>query len=109
MTGSSSPTWLDEPCPPWCVRDHEEDDHPEDRYHQSEPSLFVGVAGSGDQVPVTASLAPLTLGIRLGCHVGEARAWVVIESLETRHPRMVLTEEAAAALRQALEHQLARR
>ncbi len=108
VTGSSSPTWLDEPCPPWCVRDHEEDDHPEDRYHQSEPSLFAAIAGSGDQVPMTASLAPLTLGIHLGRHVGETRAWVVIESLETRHPRMVLTEEAAVALQQQLEHQLAR-
>lgn len=108
MTGSAAPTWLGEPCPPWCVRTHLEDDHPEDRHHQSEPSLFAAIAGDGDQVPMTASLAPLTLGIRLGRHVGEARAWVVIESLETRHPRLVLSEEAAGALRHQLEHQLAR-
>lgn len=108
VTGRSTPTWLDEPCPPWCVRTHREDDHPEDRYHQSEPSLFAGVAGDGDQVPMTASLSPMTLGVRLGRHVGEAAAWVVIESLESRHPRLVLTAEAAVALRQGLEHQLAR-
>lgn len=108
VTGRNTPTWLDEPCPPWCVRTHLEDDHPEDRYHQSDPSFFTGVAGDGDQVPMTASLNPVTLGVRLGRHVGEAGAWVVIESLESRHPRLILTAEAAVALRQRLEHQLAR-
>ncbi|WP_182377222.1 hypothetical protein [Nocardioides sp. WS12] len=108
MTGSSTPTWLDEPCPPWCVRAHLEDDHPEDRYHQSEPSFFAGVAGAGDQVPLTASLTPLTLTIRIGRHVGEATPWVVIESLEARHPRLVLAEKAAFDLWQRLDHQLAR-
>lgn len=105
---SSTPTWLDEPCPSWCARAHREDDHPEDRYHQSEPSFFTGVAGTGDEVPLTASLTPLTLGIRIGRHLGEQSAWVVIEPLEARHPRLVLTEDAALDLRQRLTQQLRR-
>lgn len=107
VTDRSAPTWLDEPCPPWCARVHQEQDHPEDRYHQSEPSIFTGVAGAGDQVPVTASLRPLSLGIRLGRHVGDAEVWLAIETLEAPHPRLVLTETTAQVLLQRLDQQLA--
>lgn len=107
VAGRSAPTWLDEPCPPWCARVHLEEDHPEDRYHQSEPSIFGGVAGAGDQVPLTASLRPLSLGIRLGRHVGDAGVWLAIESLEASHPRLILTEVTAQALLQRLDQQLA--
>lgn len=27
--------WQTEPCPPWCTQDHRDDDHPDDRYHDS--------------------------------------------------------------------------
>lgn len=106
MTDRSTPTWLDGPCPAWCVRVHLEDDHPEDRYHQSEPSILAGVAGAGDQVPMTASLRPLTLGVRLGRHIGDGGVWLTIESLEAPQPRLVLTDATAQDLLQRLAQQL---
>lgn len=29
----SRPSWLLEECPPWCVAEHAEEDHPDDRQH----------------------------------------------------------------------------
>ena len=63
---AARPPWSKQPCPPWCTREHAADDHPEDRYHQSEPSILPVVAGAGDAVPVTTSLRALTLAVRLG-------------------------------------------
>lgn len=100
-------SWLDGPCPSWCVREHAEDDHPEDRYHQSEPSILPAVAGSGDTVPVTASLRSLTLAARAGRYADDDLTWVVVESLEDQQPRMVLTADTARRLVRALRTQLA--
>ncbi|KRB77165.1 hypothetical protein ASE01_10485 [Nocardioides sp. Root190] len=104
--GRTGPTWLGESCPSWCAREHGEDDHPEDRFHQSEPSLFPAVAGSGDTVPLAASMQAVTLGVRIGRQVGEDRTWLLIESLEHRRPRTVLTHETARALLHHLADQL---
>lgn len=102
---TARPPWPGEPCPPWCTRAHAPDDHPEDRYHQSEASLLPVVAGSGDTVPVTASLRPLTLVVRAGRYDG-GRTWLVIEATEDARPRMALTVDAARALAEALQVQL---
>ncbi len=107
MTGADAPTWLTERCPAWCARTHREEDHPEDRYHQSEPALFPAVAAAADTVPVTASLRPMTLGVRLGRHLGAPLTWVAVESAEARQPRLVLTEESARVLLDELGRQLA--
>ncbi|HWJ08411.1 MAG TPA: hypothetical protein VNS46_03490 [Nocardioides sp.] len=101
------PSWAGGPCPPWCVREHGEDDHPEDRYHQSEPSILSVVAGTGDTVPVTASLRSLTLAVRTGRYAGEELAWLVVEALEGPQPRLLLTADAARALARGLHEQLA--
>lgn len=106
MSGKTSPSWLDEPCPAWCARSHHEDDHPEDRYHQSEPSIFPAVAGPADQVPITASLSPANLSIRAGRYVGEVSTWIAVESLDELQPRIVLAEPAAWHLWGHLEAQL---
>lgn len=109
MSGDDERTrvsWLTEACPPWCTREHAEGDHPEDRYHQSEPSILTVVAGPGDAVPVTASLRPTTLALRAGRHLDDDLTWVVIESLEEPLPRLVLTADAARDLARALREQL---
>lgn len=103
---STEPTWLREPCPSWCAREHREDDHVEDRFHQSDPSFFPAVAGSGDAVPLSASMRALTLGIRIGRQVGDDRTWLVVEPLDEQRPRTVLTCETARALHHHLGHQL---
>lgn len=102
---AARPPWPDGRHPPWCSRDHDTADHPEDGYHQSEPLLLPVVAGAADTVPVTASLRPLTLVVRAGRYE-EERAWLVVEAEEEPRPRMALTLEAARALAAALLAQL---
>jgi hypothetical protein len=107
-TSPQTPTWLTEPCPSWCARDHHEHDHPEDRYHQSLPSVVPAVAGSAVNVPVTSSLQALDLVIRLGRYVGEATDWLVIEAAEQREPRLVITADSARLLVHHVAGQLRR-
>ncbi|TNM42800.1 hypothetical protein FHP29_07300 [Nocardioides albidus] len=97
----ATPSWLTTPCPSWCRRAHGEDDHPEDRYHQSESTILVAVAGSGDTVPVSASLVPVTLVVRVGQYP-DAATWVLVEPAEGRHPRIALSPESARDLAAAL-------
>ncbi|GAA4803299.1 DUF6907 domain-containing protein [Nocardioides caeni] len=106
MTTDDSPTWLTEPCPSWCARQHHEGDHPEDRFHQSTPSTIDAIAGTGDAVPLTSTLHACEIVVRRGRHVGDAREWLSIESAEHPQPRMALTAESAQSLTRALLIQL---
>ncbi|WP_244931802.1 hypothetical protein [Nocardioides sp. W7] len=101
-----TPSWLVEPCPPWCVREHREDDHPEDRYHQSQASHLPVVAGSTDTIPMTDSLEAVDVVVRRGRHLGEVVEWLAIESDDLRSLRLLLTVESATALTSALADQL---
>jgi hypothetical protein len=56
-------TWQSEPCPSWCARVHHDDDHPDDRYHDSTqlqvPSILMERdldAGPGQWVSVPEDL-----------------------------------------------------
>lgn len=102
------PTWQQLPCPDWCERMHEEDDHPEDRYHQSEPSFIPLTAATERTVPVTASLRNVDLLVRVGQYVDELIEWVVIEPLDMPQPRLVMTVESAHSLVRGLTEQLDR-
>jgi hypothetical protein len=102
------PTWLTEPCPPWCARDHREQDHPEDRYHQSAASIAPVIASTLPTVPLTASLEPIDLVVRIGRYVGDLAEWVAIEPLELVQPRLVLTVESTRQLVRHIDEQLAR-
>lgn len=99
------PSWLTGPCPAWCTRQHAEDDHPEDRYHQSQPTLAAAIAGTGDAVPVTASLQPATLAARAGRYADDDLTWLVVEPLEGR-PYLVITAASARGLVHVLQEQL---
>lgn len=92
------PSWLAEHCPPWCVREHQEDDHVEDRYHQDEPGLYPVIGGRADTVPITSSLAALELVVRRGRHVGESVTWIAVEAVDGAGPRLLLTLESAHLL-----------
>jgi hypothetical protein len=95
---TSTPTWLTETCPSWCVREHHEQDHPDDRYHQSETSFFPAVAAARDTVRVTVSMRGMDLTVWMGQYVGESLTWVVIEPDEARTPRLILSAESAISL-----------
>ncbi|WP_408896238.1 DUF6907 domain-containing protein [Nocardioides sp. R1-1] len=108
MVDTGVPSWLDEKCPRWCARTHCEDDHPEDRYHQSEATIFTARAGAGDDVPLNATIRPLELCIRTGRYVGERETWIVIEALEAARPRLLVTEQSARDLLHHLDRHLSR-
>ncbi len=103
MEHEDRPRWLAEPCPAWCTREHRDADHPEDRYHQSEASIVVGVQRTG---PETSGRAPLELAIWIGSDVDADAEWLTLEALEHAVPRIRLTIETATALRDQLDHQL---
>ena len=91
-TAPAQPSWLDTPCPEWCVRRHLEHDHPDDRLHQSEASVVPGVAG----VPSTDGLRrrlATDLVVVASQHVDEESPWVRIETADHGGPRLVLSAE----------------
>lgn len=100
------PSWLIEHCPTWCVRDHRESDHVEDRYHQDEPAFLPVVTGTTDAVPVTSSLEAVELVVRRGRHVGDQVTWVAVEAVDHPRPRLLLTVESARTLVAHLVRQL---
>jgi hypothetical protein len=102
------PSWQREPCPAWCVREHDEDDIPLDRYHQSEPSVLPVLASERPEEPHGNRFAPVDLTIRIGRYVGEVVDWVAIEPIALSAPRVVLTAESAHRLAQRVEEQLER-
>jgi len=105
---SAGPTWLDEACPSWCTRNHHERDHPEDRYHQSDPTMVTMTAGDGATIPVAESLETIDMLVLLGRYVGDTRTWLTVEPAERPAPRLVLTTESAGVLVECINDQLQR-
>ncbi|WP_370289681.1 hypothetical protein [Nocardioides sp.] len=91
------PTWLSEPCPTWCTREHLDDDHPDDRFHQSE-ARFVAAIASPAAVPDPAALASLDLVVRAGRHLGHDLTWIQVSAAEAAHPTLVLSLDSALLL-----------
>ncbi len=104
--GPPAPSWLVEPCPSWCAREHEETDHPEDRYHQSDPAVVPAIASTVVSVPVTASFEEVDLVIRRCRYVADSVEWMAIEGLKSVEPRLVLTSDSARVLLRVLAEQL---
>lgn len=102
------PEWPAEPCPGWCVREHDRLDHPDDRYHQSEASLVSGEAATRFTIPLTASLEELDLVVWVGRYAGECDDWLVIEPTEQPEPRLLITLETARGLLDQLSEQVTR-
>ena len=109
MASSDQPmSWSRERCPAWCAREHDERDHPEDRYHQSEPTYVPVLASRAPSVPATASLEALDLIVRVCRYDGDIVTWVAIEAADHPEPRLVLSLESARLLLHDLEEQLQR-
>lgn len=101
------PSWQQEPCPPWCVREHDEDDIALDRYHQGEPSVLPVLISTGPEEPRSATFESVDLTIRVGRYAGDLSDWVAIEPVQLTAPRMVLAAESADRLVQRLGQMLA--
>ncbi|MEX0428455.1 hypothetical protein AB3X52_12560 [Nocardioides sp. DS6] len=104
----AQPSWQRTPCPQWCARVHEEGDHPEDRYHQSEPTFFPAIVSTHATTPIMDSFEGIDMLARVCQYVDDVVAWVAIEPAERREPRLVLTVESAQLLERGLAAQLAR-
>lgn len=98
------PSWQDEPCPPWCIREHVEDDLVLDRYHQGEASTLSVMMSTDPGEPRAATFEAAELMIRVGRFDGERTSWVAIEPVS---PRMTLTAESARRLSQRIAAHLA--
>lgn len=100
---SGRPSWLLAPCPPWCTREHLEDDHPEDRTHEDDGVVITAVVGDIDPDTLRPSSRPVELVVRRFRSTSEEHPdWVAILDTEDTRTRLVLTEQSAARLRRAL-------
>lgn len=100
------PTWLDPACPPWCVREHLEDDHPDDRRHQSVEEVlpvvrgeFPGPEGSGPDGGPAVQENWLVVGHRAA---GGDSVWVHLGQEEGRQISIDLDRDSAQRLLDAL-------
>lgn len=101
MTGvqmhEERPTWLREPCPPWCTGEHWEGDHPDDRVHRSGLTTLAGFLARG-AVPTEFEEEPAHLVVQVLRPVGGATTWVQVREAEGAHHRLTLTSATARAL-----------
>lgn len=96
---TTTPRWLHEPCPPWCVSEHAEDDLPEDRFHDG--------AGTTVSVIVTESAAldqgsGAELLLHLFRKVGQPDDWLHVSAPEAGVRGFTITLESARRLGVAL-------
>lgn len=113
-TVSPTPTWLVHPCPEWCVREHAQGDHPEDRRHQSAEEVVVVVRGhfpgaEGTDPDAGPHAQEDWLVVAHGPTAGpparpavETAEWVHLGQVEVRAGALDLTRDSAERLRDAL-------
>jgi hypothetical protein len=95
-----------DPCPVWCRGDHAEDDHPDDRHHQSSTELVAVVTGSPMLEPEDQA-HPTSAAVRLVRRTGSDLTWVEAVSEEGPEVRLVITTESARRLVTTLSRLLA--
>lgn len=93
-------SWLDTPCPPWCQRIHQPDDHPDDRRHQSEGHLLALTLS--DRMPPRAPQAQEEVVLLADHGPGEQEIWIRLESVESPSVRLALTADSARDLADAI-------
>lgn len=104
----SRASWQTEPCPSWCVREHQDDDHPDDRYHDSDTTVVSAVmadrdrgGGSGSWTHETAELAIVT------SRYDDSTQLITFIGRDDRPDQhLIMTPESAGRLAQALTRHL---
>lgn len=103
---SARPSWLAGPCPHWCTRPHADGDHPEDRIHLDDGTVFVAVLGIVDPTTLQLRQQPTELVVQRRLDASEpvrSAPWVSIH--EAEGPMALhLSAESAELLRRALLH-----
>jgi len=93
------PSWQHEPCPPWCVTEHHEDDLLGDRFHDS-AGTYLTVSVPDEDAPAGTSAAELFLS-RFR-RVGEPEEWIHLEVDAHVQPGLTISPESARALARTL-------
>lgn len=112
-TGDASrrPDWLTEACPDWCIGEHEEHDHLEDRWHVSREARVPGlrlVERGGTAINdvdepreiAGLSIASASLHVVLTARVGVPVTWVYIGD-GSRHG-LTISRETVVVLAEVL-------
>jgi hypothetical protein len=95
----SRPKWLDEQCPSSCDRIHEESDHPEDRFHQAEPTVLPSIVRRSllpEDRPEACELLVMPVAL-----TDRPRPWIVLHESEGRSG-LILDRATAQRLQDAL-------
>lgn len=101
---SSRPSWQTDGCPMWCVSDHREEDFPEDRFHDSAPTVVPVIVPGDDtaRIPETTALHIVT-----SRRCGGTEDWIFIGQPDRACRGLTLSRESAHRLRTALSNHLA--
>lgn len=101
--------WQDSPCPSWCVREHNDDDHPDDRYHDSAVTEFGATVASRlpEQGPGQWQLDDADISIVTSVHACGSTAITFIGRGDDVTQSLTLTPESAEQLARSLAEHLA--
>jgi len=98
------PSWLTEPCPPWCTREHHEDDHPEDRIHQDDGVVIPVVLAEIDSATMRPTPRAVELVIRkVGPIADDRSTWISIQETEGPDNYLLLSEQSAGLVSRTLQ------
>ena len=102
-------SWQSEPCPAWCTRRHADDDHPDDRYHDSAPTQVPAILLERDAAagPGRWSSAAGEITIITSRYVDGGDTITVIGREDLPDRQLSLTPEGAARLAEAIARHVA--
>lgn len=89
------PDWQAEDCPPWCAREHLNDDHPEDRIHQSEPRAVPALRRRSLLPEDRPERTELEITIASTMASSSSARWIMMG--EGEGPALLILDEASTA------------
>lgn len=95
-------SWLTEECPEWCLREHKEDDHPDDRVHRGRASLIAARLRRSALLHDDDPGVGTQLLVRRMRAVGARETWTQITEPEDTGQMLLLSEETVPLLAEAL-------
>lgn len=101
-------SWRSEACPSWCVKDHHDDDHPDDRFHDSAATRVPVIFAERDHEagPGRWAHVPGEISIITSQHVESSEVVVFIGREDHVDQRLNLSVEGAARLAEGIERHL---
>lgn len=101
--------WQTKPCPPWCAREHRDNDHPDDRFHDSARTVVPTIFAQPDRVAARGRwiLESDDLTIVTSQHEKNATAITFIGREDRVGQELMMAPESAARLAESLLAHLA--